>query len=246
MKATRFFNASLFLISLTLCFGGIPEGHAVPIFGDVLPTYWSYVPIETLAGSGITQGCSANPPLYCPDSQVLRSQMAVFLERSINGSGFEPPPAIGVFADVPPGYWASGWIEQLFNDAITLGCAVGPLRYCPENPVNRAEMAVFILRSLNGRDFSPPPAVGLFADVPVSHWAAAWIEELYREGITAGCSVSPLNYCPDNLVSRAEMAVFLGRAFEFPLVAQHSINSTGGNLCFSITLGIFRTYGPLM
>ena len=144
MKKKSFFQAAPLLIVLTLCLGGLPEGHAVPIFGDVSPTYWSYVPIETLAGSGITQGCSAVPPLYCPESQVLRSQMAVFLERSIKGSSFQPPPAAGIFADVPPDYWASGWIEQLFHDAITLGCAVAPLRYCPESPVNRAEMAVFI------------------------------------------------------------------------------------------------------
>ena len=229
MKATRFFKVSLFLIGLTMGFGGLPEGHAVPIFGDVSPTYWSYVPIETLAGSGITQGCSAAPPLFCPENQVLRSQMAVFLERSIRGSGFTPPPATGIFADVPPDYWASGWIEQLYNDAITLGCAVSPLRYCPENPVTRAEMSVFILKSINGAGFTPPPAVGIFTDVPTSYWAAAWIEELYREKITTGCSTNPLKYCPDNLVSRAEMAVFLGRAFEFPLVAQYSINSTSYN-----------------
>ena len=229
MKKKSFFQAAPLLIVLTLCLGGLPEGHAVPIFGDVSPTYWSYVPIETLAGNGITQGCSAVPPLYCPESQVLRSQMAVFLERSIKGSSFQPPPAAGIFADVPPDYWASGWIEQLFHDAITLGCAVAPLRYCPESPVNRAEMAVFILRSIKGASFNPPPAVGLFTDVPTSHWAASWIEELYRENITAGCSINPLKYCPDNFVSRAEMAVFLGRTFEFPLVAQHSINSTSAN-----------------
>ena len=229
MKTKSFFQAALLVIGLTVCFGWLPEGHAVPIFQDVPPTYWGYVPIETLAGSGITQGCSATSPLFCPDNPVPRSEMAVFLERSMNGSGFEPPPAVGIFADVPPGFWASGWIEQLFHDAITLGCAVSPLRYCPENPVNRAEMAVFILRSINGANFNPPPAVGIFADVPTSHWAAPWIEELYRQKITAGCTQNPLKYCPDNFVSRAEMAVFLGRAFDFPLTAQYSTNSTSQN-----------------
>ena len=84
MKKKNFFQVAPLLIVLALCFGGLPEGHAVPIFGDVPPTYWSYVPIETLSGSGITQGCSAVPPLYCPESQVLRSQMAVFLVRTFN------------------------------------------------------------------------------------------------------------------------------------------------------------------
>ena len=41
----------------------------------------------------------------------------------------------------------------------------------------------------------------------------AWIEQLYREGITAGCATSPLRYCPGQIVNRAEMAAFLTRAF---------------------------------
>jgi hypothetical protein len=49
----------------------------------------------------------------------------------------------------------------------------------------------------------------------VSYWAAAWIEQLAAEGITNGCDVNL--YCPNKTVGRAEMAVFLGRAFNLPL-----------------------------
>jgi len=45
----------------------------------------------------------------------------------------------------------------------------------------------------------------------VSHWAAGWIEQLAAEGITGGCGNG--NYCPDDSVTRAQMAVFLVRAF---------------------------------
>jgi hypothetical protein len=41
----------------------------------------------------------------------------------------------------------------------------------------------------------------------------AWIEQLYRENITAGCSQSPLKYCPSDPVTRGQMAVFLTTAF---------------------------------
>jgi hypothetical protein len=53
-----------------------------------------------------------------------------------------------------------------------------------------------------------------YYDVPISHWAAAWIEQLAREGISGGCGGG--NFCPENPVSRAEMAVFLVRTFNLP------------------------------
>ena len=38
-------------------------------------------------------------------------------------------------------------------------------------------------------------------------------EELYTLGITGGCVASPLQYCPDNPNTRAQMAVFLVKTF---------------------------------
>jgi hypothetical protein len=141
--------------------------------------------------------------------------MAKFLELGIRGPGYLPPPGTGaVFGDVPASYWASGWIERLFADGITTGCGGG--NYCPEGTVTRAQMAVFLLRARHGAIYIPPPAAGIFTDVPTSYWAAAWIEQLYAEGITTGCSTSPLQYCPDNAVFRDEMAVFLVRTFYLP------------------------------
>ncbi|MBL0344334.1 S-layer homology domain-containing protein [Candidatus Villigracilis affinis] len=72
-------------------------------------------------------------------------------------------------------------------------------------------MAIFLLRAKYGSAHTPPPATGVFSDVPTDYWAAAWIEQLATEGITAGCGNG--NYCPSQLVSRAEMAVFLVRTF---------------------------------
>ena len=38
--------------------------------------------IEALAHSGITVGCSTDPPAYCPRQPVTRAQMATFLHRA--------------------------------------------------------------------------------------------------------------------------------------------------------------------
>lgn len=51
-----------------------------------------------------------------------------------------------------------------------------------------------------------------FADVPAHHWAYAYIEAIYREGITTGCVTSPLQYCPASSVTRSQMAAFICRA----------------------------------
>jgi len=51
----------------------------------------------------------------------------------------------------------------------------------------------------------------IFADVPSSHWARGAIEALYNAGFVAGCQASPLLYCPERGLTRAEMAVFVVR-----------------------------------
>jgi len=186
---------------------------ATPRFNDVPSSYWAWPHIEAIANVGVTTGCG--PSIYCPGNPVSRAEMAAFLLRSIYGGGYSPPTATGTrFSDVPASYWAAAWIEQLATEGITLGCGGG--RYCPESTVTRAEMAVFLLRSKHGSTYQPPAATGtMFRDVARNYWAASWIEQLASEGITGGCGNG--NYCPDNSVTRAEMAVFLARTFNFPL-----------------------------
>ena len=51
----------------------------------------------------------------------------------------------------------------------------------------------------------------IFGDVPNTYWSHGYIERLYTAGITGGCTAIPLNYCPANPVTRAQMAIFLLR-----------------------------------
>jgi hypothetical protein len=182
-------------------------------FSDVAPSFWAFEFIETVYANGITSGCATSPLRYCPADTVTRDQMAVFLLRGKHGSAYTPPAATGIFADVPAGHWARAWIEQLYNESITTGCATSPLKYCPSDAVTRDQMAVFLLRAEHGSAYTPPAAMGIFSDVPAGHWARAWIEQLYNEGVTTGCATSPLRYCPSDSVTRDQMAVFLTRTF---------------------------------
>ncbi|MEO8355360.1 MAG: PQQ-dependent sugar dehydrogenase [Chloroflexota bacterium] len=189
-------------------------------FEDVPASHMFYRHIEAFYQAGLTVGCSQTPLRFCPDNFVTRGEMAVFIERALGNFAPTPNPT-GMFADVPyPGLeFFTPFIEEFYNDDITSGCAVNPLRYCPQNYVTRGEMAVFIERALG--NFTPTPnPTGMFADVPYAGQPAsfqAFIEEFYNDGITTGCAVNPLKYCPQNYVTRGEMAVFIVRAFGIPL-----------------------------
>jgi hypothetical protein len=77
-------------------------------------------------------------------------------------------------------------------------------------------MAVFLLRARCGGAYVPAAATGtVFADVAASHPFARYIEKLYALGITGGCAAGPLRYCPDDPVSRSQMAAFYERSYPF-------------------------------
>jgi S-layer homology domain len=112
------------------------------------------------------------------------------------------------FTDVSPSSGYYPFIEDIFHNRITGGCGVGI--YCPTSSVTRAQMAVFLLKSKHGASFAPPSCSGHFPDVPCPGQYTDWIEQLYAEGITAGCGSG--NYCPNEAVTRQQMAVFLLKA----------------------------------
>ncbi|MFZ5878110.1 MAG: ExeM/NucH family extracellular endonuclease [Chloroflexota bacterium] len=199
--------------------GGLPfvgEVYTVskaPIFDDVPFTHWANDFIERLYNYGVTGGCGDGSD-FCPDGNVTRAQMAVFILRAKYGDTYVPPAATGLtFNDVDAGDFAADYIEALEAEGITAGCGGG--NYCPNAYITRAEMAVFILRGMYGNAYTPPAATGLvFNDVDDGDFAAAYIEALEAEGITTGCGGG--NYCPNSFVTRAEMAVFLVTAFNLP------------------------------
>lgn len=186
-----------------------------PGFADVPPSHPFFAWIQAVVRAGIDWGCAADR--FCPDDVITRAAMAGWLLRGIHGGTYYPPAAVGMFADVPVASPAAPWIEQLAREAITSGCGANPPTYCPSAAVTRGQMAVFLLRAKYGAAYQPPAATGMFADVPVDHPLARWIERLAQEGITGGCATNPARYCPDAGVTRGQMAVFVARAFNLPL-----------------------------
>ncbi len=197
---------------------GVPKTwplHIGESFPDVATDHLFYKFIETLFHNGITGGCAGGG--YCPGNPVTRAQMAVFLLKAKFGSAHIPPPCTGtVFPDVPcAGGAFDPWIEELAALQITGGCGGG--LYCPNNTVTRQQMAVFLLKALEGSTYVPPICTGVFDDVACPSQFADWIEELADRQITGGCSVSPPLYCPTNPNNRGQMAVFLTKTFGLAL-----------------------------
>jgi hypothetical protein len=54
-----------------------------PSFDDVPADNQFYPYIEALKASGITGGCQANPPRFCPNAPLTRAQMAAFLSQAL-------------------------------------------------------------------------------------------------------------------------------------------------------------------
>ncbi|MCL4274909.1 MAG: S-layer homology domain-containing protein [Anaerolineales bacterium] len=135
---------------------------------------------------------------------------------------------VNTFQDVPTTHSAWQWVERLYSAGITGGCATSPLKYCPNNAVTRAQMAVFLLRGIHGSSHTPPAVGGStgFSDVPVTHPFAAWIKQLAADGITGGCGAGI--YCPNNPVTRAQMAIFLLRAKHGSSYTPPSVNGDTG------------------
>ena len=171
------------------------ESGALVTFGSI--------PAKDIVSGGSSLMSASSPPL---------SAGSLYDVTVVNPGGASGKIASGWFADfedVPGSNLFHADVEALFRSAVSAGCGGG--NYCPTAAVTRAQMAVFLLKGLYGASYVPPPATGaLFADVPANAFAANWIEQLQAEGITGGCGAG--NYCPDAVVTRAQMAVFLLKA----------------------------------
>ncbi len=183
------------------------EAHLPPFRDDEGSTHEAN--IRAIAEAGITVGC--NPPEndhYCPDDPVTRAQMAVFLVRALS----LPASSADHFVDDDHIAWAEPKINSLADAGITLGCNPPDNdRYCPEDPVTRAQMAVFLVRALS----LPASSADHFVDDDHIAWAEPKINSLADAGITRGCNPPAGDrYCPDSVVTRAQMATFLARALE--------------------------------
>ena len=203
---------------------GAETGEAGSFDDDAGSVYESA--LDALAGRGHLAGTECGPRSICPDEPISRWEMAVWLVRVLDGA--EPDAVENVrFADIDADAWWSPHAERLFDLEVTRGCATDPLTYCPADAVKRGEMAAFLVRAF---DLPVSGSVG-FEDL-AGHFHTESINALAAAGITAGCTATPSRFCPQDQVTRGQMAVFLARAMGLiglPSTVQFSAVAVGGH-----------------
>ncbi len=195
--------------------GEVSGGLALVNFPDVPEGYWAYSQIMSCVDAGVVGGYADG---YRPEETVNRAQMAVYISRALVGgdANVPPGPAIPSFPDVPAGYWAYRYIEYAKTASIVHGYRDG---YHPEETVNRAQMAVYVARAIvnptgdAGLAGYTPPSTPTFPDVPTDFWAYKYIEYCKAQGVVGGYGDG---YRPGEPVTRAQMAVYVARAFQLP------------------------------
>ena len=131
-------------------------------------------------------------------------------------------------ADVQMGGEPFDAVISLADDGVLAGTECEPGRFCPGDPIPRWLMAVWLVRTVDGQD-PEPISTSRFADVDAGQWWAAHAERLAELGITVGCGTEPARYCPDDPVTRGQMASFLKRAFRLDPASPVGFTDTQGN-----------------
>jgi hypothetical protein len=182
-----------------------------------------------VAESGESSACLVNPAWLSidPANGTVLGDAQVGIDLSFDSAGMTPglrqlqllvitdtPYAVPsvpfyftvAFNDVDSTHWADDYIHALAGARVTMGCGAG--NFCPEKGITRAQMVVWILKAMLGYDYVPAPATGLvFDDVSPESFAAAWIEDFARRGLSTGCGGR--NFCPLQVVSRKNAPVLI-------------------------------------
>ena len=178
------------------------QSNAVTVSGRgaTCPNDWSESPfagdIAWAFDNGITLGCA--PELFCTNNAVSREQMASLLARALG----LPPATADYFTDDNRSVHQAD-INRIAEAGVTQGC--GGTRFCPSAGVTRGEMASFLARAYA----LPASSVDHFTDDNGSIHEAA-INSVADAMITLGCGGT--SYCPNEVVTRGQMAAFLHRA----------------------------------
>jgi len=185
-----------------------------------------------LVASGATSNCSSatgncyevgvsNPP-----NRPSTHWDAMLTETLSTG---EPPKVrllhVGLsFTDVLKSHTFYSFIERLLHSGITSGCS--PTTFCPDDYVFRLQMAIFIARAQAGSDAAIPVSgsaqgnpyncvaggTSLFTDIDPTNPFCRHVQYIFSTGVTNGCVMTPRMFCPNDNVTRGQMALFIGRA----------------------------------
>ena len=145
----------------------------------------------------------------CDDDAGGGSVEATLLRVTVNESAVSPLAVVGTGAPDAPGCQVFG-TDLVSPETIENADATYVARVATQGVGSATRFqAVRIFYRLQQ---SPAPALATFGDVPTGHPFFAFVEAMVAAGITTGCQAAPPLYCPDDPVTRGQMAVFISRA----------------------------------
>jgi subtilisin family serine protease len=172
--------------------------------GDLVSWSWS-LPDGSVVNSPLATWAPRKPGTYRSTLTIVDDDGLTDKDEVVFSATLRPG---GTFKD-DNGHFAQGAVEAIAAEGITNGCNP-PVndRFCPQDAVTRGQMAAFLARALK-----LPAAQDVFDDDSDSVFEQA-INKLAAARITVGCN-PPANtrFCPDDPVTRGQMAAFLSRAF---------------------------------
>ncbi len=203
----------------------------------------------------VTMGCTYVPSQYCPNDNLTRGQAAVMIIRSIysaktgNPEGFSYDPNLPqYFSDVPKSYPQQHpqyvYIQKMAELGITSGCQSG--MFCPDDPINYAQLAIFAIRARMIRDtgsifaldcnaepgtFANYPCSPSFGDVPSTEFFFPYVQKVnqligWQQSMAHDCW--PGGFCPYSNAVRGRFAYYAVSVIMN--ATSPSLQPNGGNL----------------
>ncbi len=189
-------------------FGEIVAYNGSGAFADFGDQWWNSSGHKAIMLGDYTHASGAR--LYSSEQHRWYGVMVFVKLCGADASGFSDIGSSKFYDDI---VW-------LVDEKITAGCS--STRFCPDGLVTRGQMASFVSRAMDlastNRDY--------FVDDNTNKHEAN-INRFARQEITAGCSES--RFCPDGLVSRAQMATFLSRALDLPVATRDWFDDDDGS-----------------
>lgn len=129
------------------------------------------------------------------------------------GEPESPPDASESFSDVPDGVWYEQAVSWMARHGITRGCT--DTTFCPEHPHTRQQFVTFLWRAASQPE-APYLGSEAFSDVGEGAYSDRAIGWAAANGVTVGCTPGGFGdpgwmFCPDEAVTRAQVAVLLYR-----------------------------------
>jgi hypothetical protein len=104
--------------------------------------FWSVTPFSTIVINNLTTNYWLFLNFSGPNTSSLRvAGIRVYYTLEVS-----PAPGVATFGDVPTTHPFFKFVEALYASGITAGCGSG--NFCPDTPLTRGQMAVFLSAAL--------------------------------------------------------------------------------------------------